>query len=235
MFGSRRGFAAAAVALAGGLTLLAAGAASASQANVFAPNYTFSDGTKGFLLTSSGGPINPGVIVGFNPQPDPPGDVADGTLIALLNPADPLLVSPSTQGSFNFLIGLLFPGDGSVIPLPDAPGGDHHGAGFRDVFDGHTFDVTLDFGPGPVVPGSWASFNPQPEPPGDVLGVSLQFAPEDPFAGFSILVDGTDQLTFALDANGGVPEPASWALMLMGFGGLGAVLRARRRRGLTLA
>ncbi len=29
---------------------------------------------------------------------------------------------------------------------------------------------------------------------------------------------------------GGVPEPASWALMLMGFGGLGAALRARRRK-----
>ena len=26
----------------------------------------------------------------------------------------------------------------------------------------------------------------------------------------------------------GVPEPASWAMMLMGFGGLGAVLRRRR-------
>ena len=29
---------------------------------------------------------------------------------------------------------------------------------------------------------------------------------------------------------GGVPEPATWALMLMGFGGLGAVLRGNRRR-----
>jgi len=28
----------------------------------------------------------------------------------------------------------------------------------------------------------------------------------------------------------GVPEPTSWALMLMGFGGLGAVLRSTRRR-----
>jgi hypothetical protein len=27
-----------------------------------------------------------------------------------------------------------------------------------------------------------------------------------------------------------VPEPASWALMLIGFGGAGAMLRARRRR-----
>ncbi len=34
-------------------------------------------------------------------------------------------------------------------------------------------------------------------------------------------------LTF--DAPGGVPEPATWGLMLMGFGGAGAMLRARRR------
>jgi hypothetical protein len=29
---------------------------------------------------------------------------------------------------------------------------------------------------------------------------------------------------------GGVPEPASWSLMILGFGGLGAMLRANRRR-----
>ena len=33
---------------------------------------------------------------------------------------------------------------------------------------------------------------------------------------------------------GGVPEPATWAMMLLGFGSLGAVLR-RRRQGLALA
>jgi len=31
------------------------------------------------------------------------------------------------------------------------------------------------------------------------------------------------------DQTGGVPEPATWALMILGFGGAGAVLRARRR------
>ncbi|WP_394762920.1 PEPxxWA-CTERM sorting domain-containing protein [Phenylobacterium sp.] len=30
------------------------------------------------------------------------------------------------------------------------------------------------------------------------------------------------------DANGGVLEPATWAMMLVGFGGLGAALRRRR-------
>lgn len=32
----------------------------------------------------------------------------------------------------------------------------------------------------------------------------------------------------AMAANAGVPEPATWALMIMGFGGAGAALRRRR-------
>ncbi|HLZ74290.1 PEPxxWA-CTERM sorting domain-containing protein [Phenylobacterium sp.] len=34
---------------------------------------------------------------------------------------------------------------------------------------------------------------------------------------------------------GGVPEPASWALMIIGFGGAGAALRGRRRMAGTIA
>ena len=30
------------------------------------------------------------------------------------------------------------------------------------------------------------------------------------------------------DAVGGVPEPATWGLMIMGFGGIGAMLRRRQ-------
>jgi hypothetical protein len=37
-------------------------------------------------------------------------------------------------------------------------------------------------------------------------------------------------VTFADHQTGGVPEPSSWALMLAGFGALGAALRAKRRR-----
>ena len=45
---------------------------------------------------------------------------------------------------------------------------------------------------------------------------------------------GIDDITLSGsgDGDGGVPEPASWALMLLGFGGLGAVTRSRR--GLTV-
>jgi hypothetical protein len=34
-----------------------------------------------------------------------------------------------------------------------------------------------------------------------------------------------------VNAVAGVPEPATWALLLAGFGGMGALLRGRRRRG----
>jgi hypothetical protein len=43
-------------------------------------------------------------------------------------------------------------------------------------------------------------------------------------------LDGFAALHFAA-----VPEPATWGLMLLGFGGLGAALRTRRREALSLA
>ena len=33
----------------------------------------------------------------------------------------------------------------------------------------------------------------------------------------------------------GVPEPASWALLILGFGGIGGMVRMRRRKGLARA
>lgn len=54
----------------------------------------------------------------------------------------------------------------------------------------------------------------------------------------NLTVTGLDGGTKSLDAvakigdgfsGGAVPEPASWALMLLGFGGIGAMLRSRRR------
>ncbi|MEW5688218.1 MAG: PEPxxWA-CTERM sorting domain-containing protein [Pseudomonadota bacterium] len=50
---------------------------------------------------------------------------------------------------------------------------------------------------------------------------------------FSIAQTGSvgmqiDNLSFGAAAQGGVPEPATWALMIMGFGAAGASLRRRR-------
>jgi hypothetical protein len=44
---------------------------------------------------------------------------------------------------------------------------------------------------------------------------------------YSLLITGA--------GNGGVPEPSTWAMMLVGFGGLGAVLRRKRRDAAALA
>ena len=45
---------------------------------------------------------------------------------------------------------------------------------------------------------------------------------------------GIDNLSVT-SSTGGVPEPATWALMLLGFGGLGTALRSRRRATLAQA
>lgn len=52
----------------------------------------------------------------------------------------------------------------------------------------------------------------------------------DPTYSSRLLLDG---VSIAAGPGGGVPEPASWAMMIFGFGGVGAILR--RRRGLAFA
>ncbi len=46
-------------------------------------------------------------------------------------------------------------------------------------------------------------------------------------------VGSMDSLT--ISAGGGVPEPATWAMMLVGFGGLGAAMRLSRRKQAAVA
>jgi hypothetical protein len=49
----------------------------------------------------------------------------------------------------------------------------------------------------------------------------------------AIVIDAGGSVTSA--SAGGIPEPATWALMLVGFGGLGAAMRAHRRADRDLA
>jgi opacity protein-like surface antigen len=48
--------------------------------------------------------------------------------------------------------------------------------------------------------------------------------------GLSLVQGGvlSDHITIDIEAPAGVPEPATWAMMLVGFGGLGAIIRRRR-------
>ncbi len=76
------------------LTVL--GAATEANASVVperAPTY--------FSLATSGGLQNPGIIVGFNPQPDPPGEPLPS--LDLTNP-DHLVVTESYGTTFNFVL-----------------------------------------------------------------------------------------------------------------------------------
>jgi hypothetical protein len=42
-------------------------------------------------------------------------------------------------------------------------------------------------------------------------------------------------LVYGTGPGGGVPEPATWAMLILGMGGVGAALRSRRRQGLAFA
>jgi hypothetical protein len=64
-----------------------------------------------------------------------------------------------------------------------------------------------------------------PKGPDRAKGLVPEQAAPPPAAGPVHVVRG------AHNASGGsLPEPASWGLMIIGFGGMGAVLRSRRRR-----
>jgi hypothetical protein len=59
----------------------------------------------------------------------------------------------------------------------------------------------------------------------DFSGVVPEFADDD---GDNAL-DSFAATGFSATFSGAIPEPGTWALMIMGFGGAGAMLRSRRR------
>ena len=214
--------------LAGLAALSAPGVAGAANP-YFAPNYVFPDGITGFHLSTQGGNLNPGVLVGFNPQPDPPGtplpylDLSLATHPIITSECDGSIPG-ACDGSFRFELALtgLSGYEGHLLPAVQMPSAD--GLTLLDfTADGSVFVLSMVFsGPGGV--SSWASFNPQPDPPGDII------------IPYDIIFGGDASVALQLTENGArlsfgvVPEPSTWALMALGFATLGVLGYRRANR-----
>lgn len=162
-----------------------------------------------FDFATSGGPVNPGVLVGFNPQPDPPGDWV-GTL-DLADPAHPGFLLPAVQHTYSLLLGLMLPGNPFTL-VTGAPNSDGVAQWTATLGDGSVLQMDIQIG---GFAGDWAAFNPQPDPPG---------IPPGDFAEFTFTGDPDLHLSINEITPGGthipldfarVPEPASLALLLL--------------------
>ena len=192
-----------------------------ADAATLLPAYTFPDGSPGFAFTTSGGIDNPGVIVGFNPQPDPPG--APPTTVDLRDPTRPLF-DQSSGNKYDVVVSFLFPGTtGLLLPAVQAPNADGRtqvsfcDGSVRDngSCDGSVVVLSMAFsGVGGIV--DWVSFNPQPDPPGDVFSYEITFAGDATLA-LGVTENG-NPLTFSA-----APEPGTWVMMALGFASLGAL------------
>lgn len=170
-----------------------------------------------YFATTGPGITNPGVLVGFNPQPDPPGSDAR---LDLTNPYHPVLTQDGS-GEFTVVFGLRG-NSGSptsfALPLDDPDIAGRYQ--FLASVDGQEFRVTFDIG---GYLGGWSGFNPQPDPPGyelNFVGFSFQGDPS-----LSILLESgssgpggfTSTGTYSFSEEAGVPEPGTWLLATLGL------------------
>jgi hypothetical protein len=204
-----------------------------------------------FELQTAGGIVNPGVLVGFNPQPDPPVRIAEFGCPAPVNglstdiPPGPCLVLHNQHfeappfPTFQLFMTMDLPST-HLIFVPDAIPTDNF-SHFHVEVDGipavigdinpipsKLFDVIFDFATssgGIVDAASAVSFNPQPDPPGD-------FTPND--WGMSFAYTGNSDAFVTLhifDAVGTqlvltpTPEPVTLSLIAAGLLSLGLVRR----------
>jgi hypothetical protein len=183
----------------------------------------------GSVRTGSGEPLNPVLLVSFNPQPDIPGYEAN---LDLSDPTRPTLAAHSEGVDFQaifamkvdsgadirFLLPAVHTGDGAGIYTFSAVVGD----AASSTFD---FTMTLGSNVGVPSPGSFVSFNPQPDIPGysGDQGFAFSYAGDiDATLAIQVSHDGVP-LSFAQ-----VPEPGS--LLAMVPAGV-LVVRRRRRAG----
>lgn len=122
--------------------------------------------------------------------------------------ANQALSSNLTYSDFQFT-GL----SGNLIPLNDFSGG----------FTGCCA------GSGPLPPSNLTSSS------FSFTGFDYSFNFRNPHDSFSPYIFFTSKASYTDDLTSGVPEPSTWAMMVLGFGGIGFAMRRRRVRALQVA
>jgi len=179
------------------------------------------DWSNTFALEANG-EINPGVLVGFNPQPEIP--ASPSSALDLSDPNLPTVRVPDSSVSDGHMRILFAVDPRYSIVASDTPSDGNYQFFLRNpAAETLTveFDIETESG---GIPNefSWIMFNPQPEPP------AIFSAPGEgpgPDVGFEFDFTFNSPATLAmrvLDSNGRalqfrvVPEPSSWLLVGMG-------------------
>lgn len=188
-----------------------------------------------FNLRTTGGLTNPGVLVGFNPQPEPP----LATILGLSNPLAPTFTTDevSAPTTFQVLFALSTP---SSIFFEQLSAPDANGFGIsavevatKVVLFNILFSFTTSSG-GFLDPGSVVGFNPQPEPPlsGFVEGIGFDLELTSlSTATMTLQIQDADGNTLNFsEAPAAIPLPAALPLFLTGLAGLGIMRRRQRQK-----